>query len=78
MALMYSGCVGKGLYNRTAIVPDETIFLLYRAQEANLTSSIGLAWLTDGYNFTHPRSAGLTISKSQNSSHPYTSRRRVQ
>ncbi|KAI7164311.1 hypothetical protein KC349_g703 [Hortaea werneckii] len=40
------------LYNPTAIVLDETIFLLYRAQNASLTSSIGLAWSTDGYNFT--------------------------
>lgn len=40
------------LYNPTAIVLNETIFLLYRAQDANLTSSIGLAWSTDGTNFT--------------------------
>ena len=40
------------LYNPTAIVLNETIFLLYRAQNEALTSSIGLAWSTDGYNFT--------------------------
>ncbi|KAJ9666371.1 hypothetical protein H2201_003559 [Coniosporium apollinis] len=40
------------LYNPTAIVLNSTIFLLYRAQDANLTSSIGLAWSTDGTNFT--------------------------
>ena len=40
------------LYNPTAIVLNETIFLLYRAQNASKTSSIGLAWSTDGYNFT--------------------------
>lgn len=40
------------LYNPTAIVLNDTIFLLYRAQNASKTSSIGLAWSTDGYNFT--------------------------
>lgn len=40
------------LYNPTAIVLSETIFLLYRAQNSSKTSSIGLAWSTDGYNFT--------------------------
>ena len=40
------------LYNPTAIVLNETIFLLYRAQNASKTSSIGIAWSTDGYNFT--------------------------
>ncbi|EON67239.1 hypothetical protein W97_06492 [Coniosporium apollinis CBS 100218] len=40
------------LYNPTAIVLNNTIFLLYRAQDANLTSSIGLAWSTSGTNFT--------------------------
>ena len=40
------------LYNPTAIVLNETIFLLYRAQNEALTSVIGLAWSTDGYNFT--------------------------
>lgn len=40
------------LYNPTAIVLNETIFLLYRAQNESKTSSIGLAWSTDGVNFT--------------------------
>jgi hypothetical protein len=40
------------LYNPTAIVLNETIFLLYRAQNESKTSSIGLAWSTDGTNFT--------------------------
>lgn len=40
------------LYNPTAIVLNETIFLLYRAQNASKTSSIGIAWSTDGFNFT--------------------------
>ncbi|KAF2103344.1 Arabinanase/levansucrase/invertase, partial [Rhizodiscina lignyota] len=40
------------IYNPTAIVLNETIFLLYRAQNASKTSSIGLAWSTDGVSFT--------------------------
>jgi predicted GH43/DUF377 family glycosyl hydrolase len=40
------------LYNPTAIVLNETIFLLYRAQNLSKTSSIGLAWSTNGVDFT--------------------------
>lgn len=40
------------LYNPTAIVLNQTIFLLYRAQNEELVSTIGLAWSTDGYSFT--------------------------
>lgn len=40
------------VFNPTAIVLNETIFLLYRAQNASKTSSIGLAWSTDGISFT--------------------------
>jgi predicted GH43/DUF377 family glycosyl hydrolase len=40
------------LYNPTAIVLNDTIFLLYRAQNSSKTSSIGIAWSTDGYSFT--------------------------
>lgn len=40
------------LYNPTAIVLNETIFLLYRAQNSSKTSSIGLAWSTNGVDFT--------------------------
>lgn len=40
------------LYNPTAIVLNETIFLLYRAQNSSKTSSIGLAWSNNGVNFT--------------------------
>ncbi|KAK5196625.1 hypothetical protein LTR92_004170 [Exophiala xenobiotica] len=40
------------LYNPTAIVLNSTIFLLYRAQNSSKTSSIGLAWSTDGVTFT--------------------------
>jgi predicted GH43/DUF377 family glycosyl hydrolase len=39
------------LYNPTAIVLNETIFLLYRAQNESKVSSVGLAWSTDGINF---------------------------
>lgn len=40
------------LYNPAAIVIDEKIWLLYRAQNSSKTSSVGLAWSEDGYNFT--------------------------
>ncbi|RHZ64959.1 glycoside hydrolase family 130 protein [Aspergillus thermomutatus] len=40
------------LYNPSAIVLDDKVFLLYRAQDEEKTSSIGLAWSEDGYNFT--------------------------
>ncbi|KAJ5883075.1 uncharacterized protein N7473_009961 [Penicillium subrubescens] len=40
------------LYNPSAIVMDDMVFLLYRAQDAQKTSSIGLAWSSDGYSFT--------------------------
>lgn len=40
------------LYNPTAIVLDDKVFLLYRAQNNDLESSIGLAWSEDGYQFT--------------------------
>ena len=42
----------KYLYNPTAIVLNDTIFLLYRAQNSSKTSSIGLAWSKDGVSFT--------------------------
>ncbi|RHZ64956.1 glycoside hydrolase family 130 protein [Aspergillus thermomutatus] len=40
------------IYNAAALVLDDTVFLLYRAQNAAKVSTIGLAWSTDGYNFT--------------------------
>ena len=40
------------LYNASAIVLDGKVFLLYRAQDEKLLSSIGLAWSEDGINFT--------------------------
>lgn len=39
------------IYNATAIVVDDKVFLFYRAQNAALTSSVGLAVSKDGYNF---------------------------
>jgi predicted GH43/DUF377 family glycosyl hydrolase len=39
------------IYNASAIVVDDTVFLFYRAQNAAKTSLVGLAWSTDGYNF---------------------------
>lgn len=40
------------VYNATAIVVDEKVFLLYRAQDHKKTLYVGIAWLTDGYEFT--------------------------
>ena len=40
------------LYNPAAIVIDDKVWLLYRAQNKSLVSTIGLAWSRDGYNFT--------------------------
>ena len=40
------------LYNPSTIVIDSKIWMLYRAQNKNKTSVIGLAWSEDGYNFT--------------------------
>lgn len=31
---------------------DDMVFLLYRAQDSQKTSRIGLAWSSDGYSFT--------------------------
>lgn len=40
------------VFNPSAIVLNETIFLLYRAEDVDSnTSSIGLGWSTDGINF---------------------------
>lgn len=45
------------LYNAAAIVLDDTIFLIYRAQNAAKVSYLGLAWSKSGLDFTrldHP------------------------
>lgn len=39
------------VYNATAIVVDQKVYLLYRAQNIEKVSSIGIAWSDDGYNF---------------------------
>lgn len=39
------------LYNATAIVIDDKVFMLYRAQNKHKTSSVGLAWSEDGVTF---------------------------
>ncbi|KAI9704028.1 MAG: hypothetical protein M1820_005649 [Bogoriella megaspora] len=48
------------LYNPAAIVIDNRIFLLYRAQNESKTSVIGLAWSDDGYTFTRYNQPILT------------------
>jgi predicted GH43/DUF377 family glycosyl hydrolase len=40
------------VYNPTAMVIDNMVILIYRAQNSSLISTLGLAWSTDGYNFT--------------------------
>lgn len=39
------------IFNAAAIVLDDLVFLLYRAQNRDRTLTVGLAWLSDGYNF---------------------------
>lgn len=39
------------LYNATAIVVDDKVFMLYRAQNKAKLSSVGLAWSDDGVTF---------------------------
>ncbi|ODV80124.1 glycoside hydrolase family 130 protein [Suhomyces tanzawaensis NRRL Y-17324] len=39
------------LYNASAIVVDGYVFLLYRAQNKQKESSVGLAWSEDGFQF---------------------------
>lgn len=51
------------LYNPTAIVLDGKVFMLYRAQDDSLLSSIGLAWSTDGYHFTRRNAPILTATE---------------
>lgn len=48
------------LYKPSAIVVDDLIWLLYRAQNSSKTSTVGLAWSTDGYNFTRYNEPVLT------------------
>ena len=41
----------RNVLNPTAVVRNDTVFLLYRAQDRNGTSRIGMASSTDGLNF---------------------------
>ena len=52
------------LYNPSAIVVDDKVWLLYRAQNISKVSTIGLAWSTDGYNFTRYNQPVLTPTES--------------
>ncbi|CAL5869929.1 uncharacterized protein PFLUO_LOCUS4162 [Penicillium psychrofluorescens] len=40
------------LYNPTAIVVDDMVMMLYRAQNKTKTSSVGLAWSSNGVKFS--------------------------
>ena len=51
------------LYNPSAIIIDDKVWLLYRAQNQTKTSSIGLAWSSDGYNFTRYNNPVLSPSE---------------
>jgi predicted GH43/DUF377 family glycosyl hydrolase len=42
----------RNVLNPTAVVKNDTVFLLYRAQDKQGTSRIGMAKSTDGLNFT--------------------------
>ena len=42
----------RNVLNPTAVVRNDSVFLLYRAQDLQGTSRIGMAWSTDGLNFT--------------------------
>jgi len=52
------------LYKLSAIVIDDKVWRLYRAQNSTKTSSIGLAWSDDGYNFTRYTNLVLTGTES--------------
>ena len=41
----------RNVLNPTALVKNDTVFLLFRAQDQTGTSRIGLAWSTDGLHF---------------------------
>ena len=41
----------RNVLNPTAVVRNDTVFLLYRAQDSMGTSRIGMAISTDGLNF---------------------------
>lgn len=47
-----NGWESSYVYNPTAMVIDDMVIVIYRAQNESLISTMGLAWSTDGYNFT--------------------------
>ncbi|ABN67904.2 glycosidase [Scheffersomyces stipitis CBS 6054] len=51
------------IYNATAIVVDDKVYLLYRAQNAAKLSSVGLAWSTDGVNFVRYHKPIITATE---------------
>ncbi len=42
----------KDVFNPAVVVRNDTLFMLYRAQDSMGTSRIGLAWSIDGFHFT--------------------------
>ena len=42
----------RNVLNPTALIKNDTVYLLYRAQDINGTSRIGMATSTDGLHFT--------------------------
>jgi len=45
------GFESKATFNPCTILKNDTIYMLYRAQDEKLCSTIGLAWSIDGVNF---------------------------
>ena len=52
------------LYNATAIVIDDKVFMLYRAQNKDKLSSVGIAWSEDGINFVKHKKPVITATES--------------
>ncbi len=49
----------KDVFNPAVVVRNDTVFMLYRAQDSLGTSRIGLAWSLDGLHFTKKNSPVL-------------------
>ena len=54
------------LYNATAIVIDDKVFMLYRAQNKDKLSSVGIAWSEDGINFVKHKSRSSPLLNRMN------------
>jgi predicted GH43/DUF377 family glycosyl hydrolase len=50
---------GNYTFNPAAVIRNDTIFILYRAQDFKETSRIGLAWSTNGTSFTRRKNPVL-------------------